>query len=354
MKTICRLAGTLLVLAPMTSCHHAQTTPAPTLWAERPTGQALADVQQLVFATAQAGWVVGGYRLPAGARSFGSLLRTTDGGSTWAAVDLTPTQTANSFRSFYPVSDQLIYGVADDLPLSLVRGAKSRFVYKSLDGGQTWQRLPSTGFFDGGISFPTPQVGLAAYSATISRTTDGGATWQAAWTDAQQRLSVSQVQFPTATTGYATGNCVLKTTDQGQTWQPLPWTHGLITRATFLNAAVGFVQTNSGIICDPGPCPGGPGFGLTSALYRTLDGGQTWQQLFAPADERYAFVSAQEFYRANYTIEHTRDGGQTWETEYTLANTGSTSPAFFVSICFPTSTAGYAVTRDGLVVKRLP
>lgn len=312
-------------------------------------------MQCVVFANPQAGWIVGGYRVaPAPSTSpYGSLLRTTDGGSNWAAIDLTPTNTANSFRNFYPVSDQLVYGVADDLPLSLVRGAKSRFVYKSQDGGQTWQRLPSTGYFDGPLAFPTAQVGLSAYSSAISRTTDGGTTWQTAWSDAQQRAWVNQVQFPTPTTGYATGNSVLKTTDQGQTWQALPWANGLITQATFLDANIGFLQTGPSIICDPGPCPS-TGPGPTTALYRTLDGGQSWQQLVAPATETYAFVSAQEFYRARKTIEHTRDGGQTWQTEYTLADTSSPSLDFFTSLSFPAPTTGYALTHNGLVVKRLP
>jgi len=349
MKNYYHAAGALLLLAATASCRHNET--APTLWVEQPTGQALAGVQQLAFASPQAGWLVGGYRTApaAGTRAFGSLLRTTDGGSTWADIDLTPTQTANSFRSFYPVSDQLIYGVADDLPLSLVRGAKSRFVYKSQDGGQTWQRLPSTGFFDGAIAFPTAQVGVAPYSFAISRTTDGGSTWQPVWDGTPQRSWVDRVQFPTATIGYATGNCVLKTTDQGQTWQALPWTHGLVNQMAFVDANVGFAQTISGVICDPGPCSGPA---VPSALYRTQDGGQTWQLLQSPADGTYAFVSAQEFYRAGKTIEHTRDAGQTWQTEYALASTASTSPISFVSLSFPTPTAGYAVTNDGLVVKR--
>jgi photosystem II stability/assembly factor-like uncharacterized protein len=350
MKSVYYFAASLALLAG-TGCHRDQAT--PTLWAEQATGQSLADVQRVVFANPQAGWLVGGYRVapPPATSTYGSLLHTTDGGSIWAAIDLTPLNTASGFRSFYPVSDQLVYGVADDLPLSLVRGAKSRFVYKSQDGGQTWQRLPSTGYFDGPIAFPTAQVGLSAYSSVISRTTDGGATWQAVWSDAQQRAWVNQVQFPTPTTGYATGNSVLKTTDQGQTWQVLPWANGLITQATFLDANVGFLQTGPSI-CLVGPCPATE---PATALYRTLDGGQSWQRLVAPATEAYAFVSAQEFYRARNTIEHTRDGGQTWQTEYTLATTSSSSsPDFFTSLNFPSSTAGYALTHNGLVVKRLP
>jgi photosystem II stability/assembly factor-like uncharacterized protein len=349
MKNYCYIAGTLLLLAATAGCRSAET--APTLWVEQPTRQALADVQRVVFATPQAGWVVGGYRTApaAGTRAFGSLLRTTDGGSTWNAIDLTPTNTTNGFWSFYPVSNQLIYGVGIDLTRSLVLGGKSRFIYKSQDGGQTWQQLPSTGFSDGTIAFPTAEVGLSPYSFAISRTTDGGSNWQTVWTDAQERSWVDRVQFPTATIGYATGNCVLKTTDQGQTWRALPWTHGLINQMAFVDANVGFAQTISGVICDPGPCPGPA---VPSALYRTQDGGQTWQLLQSPADGTYAFVSAQEFYRAGKTIEHTRDAGQTWQTEYALASTASTSPISFVSLSFPTPTAGYAVTNDGLVVKR--
>jgi photosystem II stability/assembly factor-like uncharacterized protein len=350
MKSLYHFAVTVALLI-STGCHRDQAT--PTLWAEQVTGQSLADVQRVVFANAQAGWVVGGYRVaPApGTSGYGNLLRTTDGGSTWTSIDLMPTKTTNGFQSFYPVSDQLIYGAGTDLPLSLVPGARSRFIYKSQDGGQTWQRLASTGYFDGPISFPTAQVGLSAYSYAISRTSDGGNTWQTAWSDAQQHAWVDQVQFPTPTTGYATGNSVLKTTDQGQTWRVLPWTNGVITAATFLDANVGFLQTGPSIICDPGPCPY---TGPTSALYRTLDGGQTWQQLLAPASDTYAFMSAQEFYRARNTIEHTRDAGQSWQTEYRLAGSNSGSPDFFVSLSFPTPTTGYAVTHNGLVVKRLP
>ena len=234
MRAFYHAALGLGLLLAATACHRDDAT--PTLWTAQATSQSLTSVQHLVFASPQVGWVVGGHNASAnaGAPFTNYLLRTTDGGSTWGAIDLTPTHTANGFRDFYPVSDQLIYGVADDLPLSVVPGAKSRFIYQSQNGGQSWQRLPSTGYSDGAIAFPTAQVGLAAFSSDIKRTTDGGNTWQGVWGDVVEHSWVSQVQFPTSTTGYATGNCVLKTTDQGQTWQPLPWTHGLITHAAFL------------------------------------------------------------------------------------------------------------------------
>lgn len=341
----CYLLGTVLLVA--SSCQRTTDGPGPGAWQQLATSQPLADVQQLPFITPQAGWVVGGYYVPnqLGGSFSNYLLRTTDGGGTWATIDLAPANTTRGLRSFCAVSEQLLYGVADDLPLSLVRGAKARFVYRSADGGQSWQRLPSTGYFDGPVVFPTAQVGVAPYSSTIVRTTDGGSTWQPAWT-APGTEWVNAAQFPTPTTGFATGNCVLKTTDQGQTWQLLPWANGLIRRAQFLNASVGFALTESGIINIAGPS------NLTTALYRTLDGGQSWQQLPSPASGPHAFLSANEFYRAGTSIEHTRDGGQNWQTEYTLPSGSTSPPDAFADITFPAAGTGYAVSRAGVVVKR--
>ncbi|MGI4835474.1 MAG: WD40/YVTN/BNR-like repeat-containing protein [Janthinobacterium lividum] len=320
-------------------------------WQEQPTGQTLSAVTQLVFSNPQAGWVVGGIVAPTsfGGRYTNVLLRTTAGGSPWASLDLAPVNTARGWRSFYAVNDQLLYGVADDLPLSLVPGARARFVYKSQDGGQSWQRLPSTGFFDGDLAFPSAQVGLSTYSSRIVRTADGGNTWRPVWQDSLQRKWVSQVQFATPTLGFATGNCVLKTTDQGQTWQALPWNNGAIYNAQFIGESVGFAVTMPSITTITGPSID------DSGLYRTLDGGQTWERLLAPAvTSTYAFVSAHEFYRAGRSIEHTFDAGQHWQTEYTLPTATASSPDSFVSFSFPSPEAGYAVSNNGVVVKRVP
>lgn len=348
MKATCLLfAVSALLLA--TSCHHDGSDAAPILWQQQLTTQPLADVQALPFASSQAGWVTGGYYVDpvVGYPWQNFLLRTTDGGTTWTSINLTPTNMVRGLRSLSPVTEQLLYGTADDLPLSLVRGAQSRFVYKSQDGGQSWQRLPSAGYFDGTVTFPTAQVGLSPYSSRIVRTADGGATWQPVWTGTQGAEWVTQVVFPTATTGFASGGCLLKTTDQGQTWQPLPWANGsLIRRLYFLNAAIGFALTESGFIPINGPG------NITTALYRTQDGGQTWEQLLSPASGPYAFVSATEFYRASTRIEHTRDGGQSWQTEYNLPPGSDPVPDSFADITFPTAASGYAVSRAGVAVKR--
>lgn len=341
------LVGSALLLA--TSCHHNGNDAAPILWQQQPTTQPLADVQALPFASSQAGWVSGGYYADGviGHSTQNFLLRTVDGGATWTSINLASANMVRGLRSLSPVTEQLLYGTADDLPLSLMLGAQARFVYKSQDGGQSWQRLPSTGYSDGTVTFPTAQVGLSPYSARIVRTTDGGATWQPVWTGTQNAEWVSQVVFPTATIGYAGGGCLLKTTDQGQTWQPLPWANGSrIRRLYFLTAALGFALTESGNIPINGPG------NITSALYRTQDGGQTWEKLLSSAYGPYAFVSATEFYRANTVIEHTRDGGQSWQTEYTLPPGSDPVPDSFADITFPTAASGYAVSRAGVVVKR--
>jgi len=339
------LAGAALLLT--TSCHHDGDTAVPFLWQQQPTPQPLADVQALPFASSQAGWVMGGYYAAPTSNSWQHfLLRTTDGGTTWTSINLAPSHTVRGLRSLAPVTAQLLYGTADDLALSLVQGAQSRFVYQSQDGGQSWQRLPSTGYSDGTVTFPTAQVGLSPYSARIVRTADGGATWQPVWTGTQGTDWVNQVVFPTATIGFAAGGCLLKTTDQGQTWQPLPWANGMIRRLYFLNASLGFALTESGTIPIIGPG------NIATALYRTQNGGQTWEQLLSSASGPYAFISATEFYRASTRIEHTRDSGQSWQTEYELPAGTDPVPDTFADITFPDAGNGYAVSRAGVVVKR--
>jgi photosystem II stability/assembly factor-like uncharacterized protein len=116
------------------------------------------------------------------------------------------------------------------------------------------------------------------------------------------------VQFPAATTGYAAGGGVsygigsgalssralAKTTDQGATWQALPWDKQYISSLSLVSTNVGFAATFP-----------------DQHLYKTQDGAASWQLIndHLPATSGQ-FISEQEgFFGSGTTLYHTRNGG---------------------------------------------
>jgi len=52
-------------------------------------------------------------------------------------------------------------------------------VFKSYDGGRTWEAKPIQGEFFLTVNFPSPSIGYAAgFTGTIIKTTDGGESWE--------------------------------------------------------------------------------------------------------------------------------------------------------------------------------
>lgn len=357
MKLAYRTVLVLTLLAMGTGCH--RESPAPVVpplvssWTEQTADRPLTGFNYVRFVTARTGWILGGsYQRPAGpvTNSVYVLLRTDNGGATWTSIDLAALRLGNGFRGLWPVTEQILYstGVEKDT----APGAQYQFVYKSVDGGLTWNKLLSNGYRGGGLTFLSEQVGLSAQVNTIVKTTDGGVTWRPVWDGGL--AGVGNIQFVTPTTGYASGGVfqdqinvgiLLKTTDQGETWQDLHWTHGAINDIKFLTDAIGFITTTV-------THGAGPTYRASTALYKTVDGGTSWQLLSDHVpDGYYAFLSEQEFFCAGDTIKHTRDGGNAWQPEYAIPK--NTVHDNFESIQFPVPSIGYAVSHEGLIVKRI-
>ena len=336
------------------ACHKEQITePQRIGWAVQQAPLALTGFDKVCFATSQTGWILGGYYVPAtGASSRQILLRTDNGGATWTSIELASLKLGNGFSDIYPINDQVIYAIASDQ--TAAAGAQYLFVYKSTDSGRTWIKLLSRGFAGGRLLFLTEQVGFAANADAIVKTTDGGTTWHTVWNDGLAGFSL--LQYPTATVGYAAGGLLfdqtnsgilVKTTDAGETWQNMHWNHGAITQVKFLSEAVGFVTSTE--------TRGWTGYSYkerTTALYKTTDGGLSWQLLHDLAPNgHYTILGDQDFYCAGDSIQHTQDGGAIWKTEYTISNNSMHDR--FTDLQFPISSIGYAVSQQGLIIKNI-
>ncbi|MDO7849442.1 hypothetical protein Q5H92_23965 [Hymenobacter sp. M29] len=320
-----------------------------TLSYSAPQLQGFADVR---FASAQVGWAIGGYASDAASVYQPTLLSTRNGGDTWQQLPLRPLS-PNGVRAISPVSEQLVYAVGSD-PAALAVGAPptpsgGQVVFKSTNGGGSWQPLPGAGYAGSfHLHFSSEQTGLSFKNNIIQRTTDGGASWTTVSAPAVGDWRL--VEFPAAAVGYVGGGslssgvaggifsrgALAKTTDQGANWQVLPWPHQYIQSLSFVSPAVGFAATVP-----------------ERHLYKTRDGGSTWTLIndHLPAASNGHFVDEQQAYFTEGTaIYYTRDGGLTWQQQF-RATPNSQFPATINSLAVPAGPVGFAVTSDGQVIR---
>jgi photosystem II stability/assembly factor-like uncharacterized protein len=198
------------------------------------------------------------------------------------------------------------------------------------DSGQTWTTRYTTTASLGEIDFISQQQGWMVISDTLHTTTDSGHTWQPFATHVLTR--VARVDFVDAQHGWVRSatrypnHGLLRTTDGGQSWQELDepcssfWRPGI---ASFVS------PTDGWLLCGSTP---GAGHQL-KILYRTTDGGQSWQQIprnadppdpaagdlpfggylqgFFFLDDEHGWMSSGRFPYSS--IYRTTDSGQTWD-----------------------------------------
>ena len=164
------------------------------------------------------------------------------------------------------------------------------------DGGATWTStdlsaqlamMVDAHFFNPMEGFVTGASSTAASArCVILHTTDGGATWQNAFTSRATGETCWKLSFPSERVGYAavltfgaTPSSFIKTTDGGATWQELPFVTG-----SYAALGLGFLTEDIGWI-------GGEATGKPA--YRTTDGGATWtaDTSLGPYINRFRFVN---------------------------------------------------------------
>ena len=202
------------------------------------------------------------------------LLKTTDGGQTWATVLNSEGYTNMSWLS------QSVGFV----------GTQNGKMYSTSDGGVNWTplSLPTTEYV-GDLQFLNSQDGFAVSTDYhLHRTSDGGNTWQSFY-----HPGISDIHFHNKDVGFCVDSYgrIGKTTDGGETftyWET-PFPNYKLRDIKFDGMSNGYVV--GGLDCSNGSCTTKP------VLLTTTDGGNTWYN-----DLNHTIVNQDKgFYRIDVT-----------------------------------------------------
>lgn len=258
------------------------------------------------------------------------VLRTTDGGTTW--TDVTPKGFPSvphalvSFTSLGGSDAWLAVGSDGNTPVA---------VYRTKDGGATWQSAATRLAVASSIRFVNPETGFlllfegaaaGSEGVLLLRTADGGATWSVAADGrptAQQQIifggdkngfGLSDAQHIWLTGEWAASSILLyATADGGATWS-----HASPPAPPGVSVAGGagsseppqFFGTRTGVL--PVEIYDGQ---TISVFEQTTDGGRTWTPTTPVTANVYAVVDPSHIVASDgSSIDATSDGGLHWRT----------------------------------------
>jgi photosystem II stability/assembly factor-like uncharacterized protein len=292
----------------------------------------------------------------------GTVLRTTDGGSTWT-LDSVPGAAGLDFRA--------IAATSADVAHVLSIGDSSR-IYRTTDGGRSWSlRFTSTrrgSFFDA-IQFWDAKHGIAMSDPVGGRflivtTDDGGDSWTEMPSDSMPLALPGEGGFAAsgscltvlgdAEVWLASGGAALArvyhSADRGRHWtvRDTPVRAGVASAGIF---SVAFRDSRHGVITGGDyrqPALRGRNLAVTS------DGGETWL-LADSASSPSGFRSDVAFLPGSVGrtlvavglsgTDRSDDGGATWTAVDSVA---------YNSLRFATSTTGWAVGPKGRIARWTP
>jgi photosystem II stability/assembly factor-like uncharacterized protein len=290
------------------------------------------------------------------------LYRSTNGGEHWERTSLSGGIYAVTVD---PTSSRILY--ASPYALSRFIANRSRGISKSIDGGDTWTTNPSPG---GGLVAPSPIVvdplnPSNVYAGWIDgfffRSGDGGANWELRVFDpsghipgAPQILSLAIDPSLPGTLYAGTQRNLLKTTDGGQTWTPLPGVNGSVDALAIDSLNPSRVFAGLGLR--------NLGRAFAFPLLRTEDGGSTWSEAglgITNAIITGLAVDPSAPFHVVATVHvsqlwDSRDSGTTWsriETNATedlqaVAIDPSSSTTLYAGAYMGSSCLGLRVSRD--------
>ena len=324
-----------------------KTTDGGQSWVELTSGttELLTD---LYFADQNIGFVVGYNE---------TILKTTDGGANWVS------QSSGSSFDLFSID------FADALIGYAVGGRDSSNFLRTTDGGLNWTNktlnlgylstpiLNCVEFVDANIGYIGSEGQFLNHSGNISKTTDGGETWNSTtlWRPVQIESSkhpvedntfdvqrgIRSIYFRDANNGYAVGGTrdgwwrsIFATTDAGATWQKK---YGYSEQTGLLSVFVNSAGQGLAV-------------GYSGIIYKTKADGSSWTQILSGNNNLYYsgdwitsvfMINDTMGWAAGYRkgiwyypiILKTTNGGKIWETssEFGESFIRSTTNIFFIN-----------------------
>lgn len=331
------------------------------VWESQTTGVDK-QLRSVFFLNENLGWSVG---------ELETVLKTTDGGSTWQILRSNGTQ--HFFEVFFHNENN-----------GWLAGASGSYgtVKYTTNGGTTWlnkftptSRMMSIHFADASFGCTVGDGGR------IFRTTDGGANWTLAVSNTTKDLR--GVYLITDGTGWAVGNdgTIIRTTDWGENWNYqlsgisdnlnsvhkdwiVGWA-GVILHSTdsgtnWQKSFTGFTSWITGI--DFVTELIGYASGQNGRVYRTFNGGESWEELYIGASLNLNDVDFWKYYDltgsgavvgeangAYYTVFRTTDNGTTWlNRSFSIPQS---YPATDLTECYRMQNTNFVVGMTGIIAR---
>lgn len=309
-------------------------TPTAAAFAHHASGEpAVIHSFSLHMQSATTGWAILRPSVDAPANR---ILRTTDGGQTW--YDVTPLEPPGGISQAFFLNGDRAWAIEP--------GEQQAVVWQTGDGGQTWnpgESLDLSAPWSATLTFVDAQdgwlffgegIGMFKVPTTVYRTADGGQTWQSIYADAPGQEGglfsgyKTNFVFQDENTGWAGVGSpyvlpeIVTTSDGGHTWEshflppPGPYTESDIGDCEPATAPFVFPPQTVLMVSE---C--WIGDEVRRYHYLTVDGGRTWNSTQIPGSEgAVEFASAQVGWVVSRggpdgntsELYQTGDGGRTW------------------------------------------